>query len=67
MAEKEFVNLQAKLVEKLVNKKFEYWKEEFIKIVEEIVTRRCKGTSANCYEIKKEIKERAGVKLTQNA
>ena len=41
--------------------------DEFIKIVEEIVTRRCKGTSANCYEIKKEIKERAGVKLTQNA
>lgn len=38
--------------------------KEFIKKVEEIVTRRCMGTSANCYEIKKEIKEEAGEKLT---
>lgn len=37
--------------------------KEFIKICEEIITRRCKGTSANCYEIKKEIRERAGDKL----
>ena len=37
--------------------------KEFIKIIEEIVTRRCKGTSANCHNIKKEIKDRAGDKL----
>jgi len=28
-------NLQMKLIEKLVNKKFEYWKEEFIKRLKE--------------------------------
>ncbi len=39
--------------------------DEFIKIIEEIVTRRCMGTSANCYEIKKEIKERAGDALVK--
>ena len=28
-------NLHIKLVDKLVKKKFEYWKEEFIKIIED--------------------------------
>lgn len=37
--------------------------KEFVEIVEEIVKRRCMGTNANCYEINKEIKERAGDKL----
>jgi len=39
--------------------------KEFLKVVEEIITRRCMGTSANCYEIKKEIKERAGDELSK--
>lgn len=37
---------------------------EFINVSEEIITKRCMGTSANCYDIKKEIRERAGEKLT---
>ena len=38
--------------------------KEFIQIVEGIVTEGCIGTSANCYEIKKKIREKAGAKLT---
>ncbi len=38
--------------------------KKFMGEVEEIITRRCKGTSANCFEIKKEIREGLGEKLT---
>ncbi len=37
----------------------------FIQKIEEIITRKCMGTSANCYEIKKEIREEAGEELTK--
>ena len=37
--------------------------KNFIQKVEEIVKRRCLGTSANCYEINKEIRKNAGDKL----
>ena len=39
------------------------WNKDFIQKVEEIVKRRCLGTSANCYEINKEIRKNAGDKL----
>ena len=35
-------NLQIKLIEKLVNKKFEYWKKEFIKKLKENWKAKCK-------------------------
>lgn len=35
----------------------------FLAECERIITRRCLGTSANCYEIKKEIRTKAGDKF----